>query len=127
MAEAVLSRDAEAIERSLATKAKEVVVPISREAAEFIAPLLKAKASGREVIVAHGLNEVTPSEAAAILGVSRPQVYRLMDKGLVPFRRVGTHARIPLEALKVWQASEKERREAALDKLAALSNETGLV
>jgi excisionase family DNA binding protein len=119
--------DAEAIERSLATKSKKVTVPLSREAAEFIAPLLKAKANGQEVIIAKGLNEVTPAEAAAILGVSRPQVYKLMERGLVPFRRVGTHARIPLEALNAWQSAEKERREAALDKLAALSNELGLV
>jgi hypothetical protein len=50
-----------------------------------------------------------------------------MEKGLVPFRKVGAHHRIPVAALKIWEESERERREAALDRLADLQNELGLV
>jgi len=40
-----------------------------------------------------------------------------MDKGLVPFRKVGAHYRIPVDALKAWEKTEAVRREAALDRL----------
>ncbi|MDR0350729.1 MAG: helix-turn-helix domain-containing protein [Coriobacteriales bacterium] len=127
MIDAVLERDAIAFQQSLAKPGDEVTVPMSRRTAEYLARVTKAKAQGHEVIVTHGLDEVTPAEAALILGISRPQVRKLMEKGLVPFRKVGTHHRIPVAALKAWEESERERREAALDRLADLQNELGLV
>jgi len=127
MTDAVMERDAQAFQRSLAKPGSEVTVPMSRETAEYLASITKAKALGHEVIVTHGLREVTPAEAAIILGISRPQVRKLMDKGLVPFRKVGAHHRIPVDALKAWEKAEAARREAALDRLADLQNELGLV
>jgi excisionase family DNA binding protein len=127
MSDAVLMRDAEAIRRSLAGRGDEVSVSLSRETAEYVARVVEARAEGREVIVARGLDEVTPSEAASILGVSRPQVRKLMERGMVPFRKVGAHHRIPVGALRAWEAGERERRERALDRLADLQNELGLV
>jgi excisionase family DNA binding protein len=58
--------------------------------------LLEAKANGQQIIVTHGLHEVSPSEAAMMLGMSRPQVRKLLDEGVLLFRMVGTHHRIPV-------------------------------
>jgi excisionase family DNA binding protein len=127
MTDAVLEKDARALERSLTNPGDKVSVSLSRTTAEYLARVAKARAEGHEVIVTHGLGEVTPAEAALILGISRPQVRKLMDKGLVPFRKVGAHHRIPVEALRAWEEAERERREAALDRLADLQNELGLV
>ena len=127
MSDAVLEKDAQAFQRSLAKPGEKVTVEVSRSTAEYLAYITKAKAEGHEVIVAHGFEEVTPAEAALILGISRPQVRKLMDKGLVPFRKVGAHYRIPVDALKAWEQAETKRREQALDRLADLQNELGLV
>ncbi|MCL2504606.1 MAG: helix-turn-helix domain-containing protein [Coriobacteriia bacterium] len=127
MPDVLTEKDVLAFQRSLAKPGDEVSVSLSRKAAEYLAQVVKAKAEGREVIVAHGLDEVTPTEAALVLGISRPQVRKLMDKGLVPFRKVGSHHRIPMDALRIWEETERERREAALDRLADLQNEFGLV
>jgi excisionase family DNA binding protein len=123
----VLERDVQELERSLKTKSERVNVSLSREAASLTAKMLKAKADGYDVIVPHRLDEVSTTEAALMLGVSRPQIYRLLEKGLVPYRMVGSHRRIPAEALRAWQAAEESRRSAALDRLADLQNELGLV
>ena len=127
MNDAVMERDAQSFQLSLAGPGDEVTVSMSRRTAEYLARITMAKAQGREVVVTHGLREVTPSEAALILGISRPQVRKLMDRGLVPFRKVGAHHRIPIDALKAWEESEAVRREVALDRLADLQNELGLV
>ena len=37
--------------------------------------------------------ELSPEQAAAILGISRPLVVRRMDNGLLPFRYVGARRR----------------------------------
>jgi excisionase family DNA binding protein len=127
MTDATLLRDAAALDISLASPGEMVSVSVSRSTAEFFARIVKAKTEGCEVIVSHGLDEVTPAEAASILGISRPQVRKLMEKGLVPYRKIGSHHRIPVEALKAWEQAERARREDALDRLAALQNELGLV
>lgn len=62
--------------------------------------------------------EVTPEDAAGILGISRPLVRRRMDVGLLPFRRVGAHRRIRLADVLALRAREQPVREA-LDALSA--------
>lgn len=127
MNDILMKKDAIALQDSLLKPGEEVTVSLSRKTAEYLAKITMAKALGQQVIITHGLKEVAPSEAALILGISRPQVRKLMDKGLVPYRKVGTHHRIPLEALQIWEEGEQTRREVAFENLAKLQNELGLV
>ena len=62
--------------------------------------------------------EVTPEDAAGILGISRPLVRRRMDVGLLPFRRVGAHRRIRLADVLALRAREEPIRQA-MEALAA--------
>jgi|GEM_PF-2547703 len=126
MTDALMEKDTLALQHSLSQPGDKISVSLSRKTAEYLLQFTRAKVEGHEVIVTHGLNEVTPTEAALILGISRPQVRKLMEKGLVPYRKVGTHHRIPAEALRAWEETERNRREIALDRLADLQNELGL-
>ena len=45
---------------------------------------------------------VSPLEAAELLGVSRPIVYRMMHRADFPVFKVGTKTLIPVKALKEW-------------------------
>src|SRR3712207_6609414 len=51
-------------------------------------------------VAAHTLadveEEVSTSKAARILGMSRPTLIDLLQKGLIPYRMVGTHRRVPV-------------------------------
>jgi excisionase family DNA binding protein len=127
MMSTLLAEDAQALERSLETGSARVEVTLSREAAEFLAQIARAKAEGQEVVITRGFDEVSPTEAAALLGMSRPQVRKLMDRGLLPYRMVGTHHRIPVSGMKEYVAAQRKRRDAALAELAALQNDLGLV
>jgi len=122
----LLMRDAEALRRALARSGAEVRVALSRETAELMARLVDAQARGDEILTTPGKAEVTPTEAAVLLGMSRPQVRKLMDRGLLEFRRVGTHHRITMSSIKMFLDNERSRRREALADLAALQNELGL-
>ena len=122
----LLDRDAEALHRALEGAGGEVKVKLSRETAELVSQLVDARARGEEIVVTPGTAEVTPTEAAVLLGMSRPQVRKLMDRGLLEFRMVGTHHRIRVTSIREFLAAEQPRRREALDKLAALQNELGL-
>jgi len=64
--------------------------------------------------------ELSPEQAAKILGVSRPMVYHRMDSGRLPFRPVGTHRRVRLEDVLKLREFERQRREVSK----ALSEDT---
>jgi excisionase family DNA binding protein len=80
----------------------------------------------RDAEVTHGFEEVTPTEAAAMLGLSRPQVRELMERGALPFRMVGAHHRIRVADVERFHEAERKRRRAAMSRLTELENELGL-
>ena len=77
-----------------------------------LADLLDRLASADGVTVLADDAEVTPEDAAGILGISRPLVRRRMDVGLLPFRRVGAHRRIRLADVLALRAQEQPVRQA---------------
>ena len=49
---------------------------------------------------------VSTSEAARLLGVSRPTIYELMQNGGLPWFKVGTRTLLPVSGLKEWVAEQ---------------------
>lgn len=123
----MLDHDARALHRALDHAGDQVSVKVSRETAQWLAQLVDARSRGQRVLVTHGHAEVTPTEAAALLGVSRPQVRKFMDAGRLGFRMVGTHHRIPIESIEAFQAWEREQAHTGMEELSRVQNELGLV
>jgi excisionase family DNA binding protein len=70
--------------------------------------------------------EMTTTEAAAFLDVSRPFVIKLIDQGALPFRKVGKHRRIPSDAVLAYREKMYQQAKTAADEMAQLSQELGL-
>ena len=121
-----LVRDAEALNRALEVDGDEVSVSLSRETAEMLARVVEAQAKGQVIVITHGLQEVSPAEAALLLGVSRPQVRKMMDRGALPFRMVGAHHRISVDDIKTFLTTERKRRRESLTRFFEMENALGL-
>jgi len=121
-----LARDAEALHAALEQGGDEVRVSVSRKTAEMMARWVDAQVRGQEVVVTQGRQEVSPTEAALMMGMSRAQIRKLLDDGSLPFRMVGSHHRIRLDAINRWLKIEDARQESAMADLTALQNELGL-
>ena len=93
---------------------------------KLLVEILRQMASGNAVSIIPLRKEVTTHEAAEILNVSRPFVIGLLEKGEIPFRKVGTHRRIPLSALLEYKRRTDAIRDEALDFLAAQAQELKL-
>lgn len=106
----ILTRDADKLHRALARGGDEVRLTVSRETAEWMSQLVDAKVSGRDVVLTNDRGEVTPTQAGQMLGISRPQVRKLMDDGRLDFRKVGTHHRITVASIQAFLVAERERR-----------------
>lgn len=90
-----------------------------------VASMLEAVAQGHAVAVLREADEVSTSAAAEFLGVSRPHVVKLIDSGLLPCRMAGSHRRVRMTDLLVYKQTV-DRRNAALDELAAEAQQMGL-
>ncbi len=86
--------------------------------------MLDAVAHGARVVVLRADDEVTPTEAAKLMGVTRQFVDRLCEDGVLAFRRLpgSRHRRIRVEdVLEV--ASERQQRRAGGDAIRAALGE----
>nr|WP_294555640.1 helix-turn-helix domain-containing protein [uncultured Rhodopila sp.] len=85
---------------------------LSTAVAEIIGDLLATLSGSDQVTVLADDVEVSPEDAAAILGISRPLVRRRMDSGRLPFRRVGSHRRLRLSDVLEIKRNEAPVRQA---------------
>jgi excisionase family DNA binding protein len=70
--------------------------------------------------------EMTTTQAAEFLDVSRPFVIKLVKRGELPCRMVGKHRRIPGDALLAYWEKMFQRAKGAADEMARTSQELGL-
>ena len=94
-----------------------------------LAPLvamLEKMAEGHAITILPLTAELTTTQDAEVLGVSRPHVVQLLEEGQIPHRKVGKHRRIRVRDLMEHQRSARKRSEALLGELAAESQKMGL-
>jgi hypothetical protein len=96
------------------------IIPMAPDAAALIGSLLGHLSHGERVAVLTEDQELSPNDAARILGVSRPLVVHRMDVGDLPFRYVGKHRRATLRDVLAL----KTRLDAQRAAVAALAEDT---
>lgn len=101
-----------------------LAVPAS--ALRLLAQILAEMAQGHAVTVTPIHAELSTQQAADLLHVSRPFLVQLLEKGEIPFHKVGAHRRIRFKDLLVYKQDRYARRQQALDELAAYDQELGL-
>jgi hypothetical protein len=82
------------------------------EAASLIEAVLGHLSQGERVAVLTEDQELSPNDAASILGVSRPLVVHRMEIGDLPFRYVGKHRRATLRDILVLKTKLDAQRAA---------------
>jgi excisionase family DNA binding protein len=101
-------------------------VSISPVLVEVLRTSLKEFSEGHGVTLLTHKRELSTHEAADLLGVSRPHlISQLLEGGLLPYHRVGTHRRLSLIDVQRYQ-EERKRQHALLDEIAADEQASGL-
>jgi excisionase family DNA binding protein len=92
----------------------------------FLFGLLRDLKAGYSVTILQNKGQLTTVEASKLLGMSRQFLVRLLDKGEIPFHKVGTHRRIfARDVLSYKKQRETNRRKALVD-LARAEHKEGL-
>lgn len=108
----VLPDDVQALRDALEGSPEDVTVTLSltRRSAEKVLELLEAEHSTGAVVVPVK-DLLTSTEAATMLGMSRPTLMKLVESGAIDHVRVGTHHRIPMRAVVELQRRRQVEHE----------------
>ena len=101
----------------LASSLKAGIGALPPDAAALVESLLDHLVRGARVAVLAEDRELSPNEAATILGLSRPLVVHRMETGDLPFRYVGAHRRTRLRDVLALKA-RLDAQQTAVDALA---------
>jgi len=93
---------------------------------QLLLDVLSEMSKGNALSLIPHHQEVSTQEAANLLNVSRPFLVGLLEKGDIPFRKVGAHRRVLLMDVLAYRDKIEPLREQALDELAALSQDEGM-
>jgi excisionase family DNA binding protein len=89
-------------------------LPAHSTLGQALASARNSLCDGRPAVISGFLEEVSPSQAAKYLGVSRPTVYKLINSREIPSHMAGSHHRIVMRDLVAYEA----RRDVARRELA---------
>lgn len=114
--DATLSR----AELDLSTRGVRAQVPVDVQ--RILRQVIDAFESGEAVTVIPHTEQLSTEQAAAVLGVSRPTVVRLIENGRLRAVKVGTHRRVALADLTRFISDQRQAQEELLDALTADRN-----
>ncbi|MGB8689786.1 MAG: helix-turn-helix domain-containing protein [Microcoleus sp.] len=118
----ILSRES-AQPKLVTSNGEEILIPES--VCNILRQAVQAMAAKQAVSIVLHDRELTTQQAADILNVSRPFLVKLLDEGAIPYIKVGSHRRIQLKDLIIYQEQRKVMRRQGLNELTQFLQEEG--
>ncbi len=101
-----------------------IKIPLS--ALKLLAKILEEMSLGNPISIVPIATEMTTQAASELLGCSRPHIVKLLEKGDIPFIKIGKHRRIRYDDILRYKKGMKETQRRLLGEIMAADEETGL-
>lgn len=101
-------------------------LPLDPYITSLLIEIFEQVSEGKSVSILPHNAEMTTSQAASILNVSRPYVSKLLKEGKMDFEMRGTHRRIRVEEVKRYKQEQAVRRRDALARMTEIAEELNL-
>jgi excisionase family DNA binding protein len=108
----------------VSTASERQVIP--NEAKKLLGQILDALEHGKKVQVLETETILTTHQAAKLLDISRPHFIGLLERGEIPYFKVGSHRRIQLSDVQTYKERRKTARIETLRELSAEAQKLGL-
>jgi excisionase family DNA binding protein len=103
---------------------EEMIIP--RSLYVVLLEALKQLITGRGISIVPVTAELTTQQAADLLNVSRPFLIKILEDGVIPFHKAGTHRRVYLHDLLAYKRKRDAAAQEALGRLVAEAQELGI-
>lgn len=104
--------------------AEKIKIPLN--ALKLLAKILEATSKGLPISVVPQATELTTQAAAEFIGCSRPHFVKLLEKGKIPFNKVGKHRRVRFEDVVNFKRKMKAEQEKRIIRMMKSDEESGL-
>jgi excisionase family DNA binding protein len=94
-------------------------VPIPEDVYRTVAQVVDALAEGSVVTVAAPATRLSTTQAAELLGVSRPTVIKMMEDGQLPYEKLSVHRTVLLEDVLTFKQQRHAEVSAGLAEMTA--------
>jgi excisionase family DNA binding protein len=101
-----------------------VIIPL--KALHLLNAIISNMSQGKSIALMPTDAEVSTQQAAEILNVSRPHVIKLLEKGEILYKKVGSHRRILLQDILKYESNLKSDRRKKLNALAKEAQQLNL-
>jgi excisionase family DNA binding protein len=102
------------------------VLAVPAPAMRLLAQILSEMAQGNAVALTPIYAELSTQQAADLMNVSRPYLIEMLDKGEIPYRKVGVHRRVLFADVMAYKRTLYNKRLQALNELTSYDQELGL-
>lgn len=110
----------------LQTPSGEETVELPHAVIGLLNRILSEMADGNAMTLVPVHAELTTSQAADLLNISRPHFIKLLESGAVPFTKVGSHRRIRAEEVLRYREQRIAQRREVLQQLTEEAERLGL-
>jgi excisionase family DNA binding protein len=100
-------------------------IPLPGSIYNILLQVLGYLRQGKGVSVIPVMQELTTQQAANLLGVSRPFLIDVLNRGEIPFHKAGTHRRVYRKDIADFQAKRDANRNRILAEIAKRALEEG--
>jgi excisionase family DNA binding protein len=99
---------------------------IPTKAISILFEILSNMAEGKSITLIPSDATISTQHAADMLNVSRPHIVKLLETGVIPFRKVGSHRRIELNDIVQYEKKLKAVKEKNMSILAKQAQDLNL-
>lgn len=93
--------------------------PLTPQLRDVLTHAAQALVEGQAVVLEPQRVNLSTQEAADLLGVSRPTLVKLLERGAIPYTQPGRHRRVQLTDLLAYQQQIRHERRHTLDAMNA--------
>ena len=101
-------------------------VALPPEIYSVLLDITKAMAEGRAITIAPHEQVLSTQQAADLLGVSRPTLVAILERGELAYTQPGRHRRVRLSDVLDYQQRQRHTRRRVLDALTREADELGI-
>lgn len=103
-----------------------VKIKLPLTALKLLNEILKSMSEGKPISIVPIATEVTTQKAAEILGCSRPHLVKLLEEGIIAYKKVGKHRRVKFEDIINYQKKMKAMQKQHIIDIMNEDEEAGL-